>query len=31
MNGGMEGLSEETIAGDGNSVDSSLGFTLMVL
>jgi len=27
----MEGLSEETTAGDGNSVDTSLGFTLLVL
>jgi len=31
MNGGMEGLSEETIAGNGNFVDTSLGFTLLVL
>jgi len=31
MNGGMKGLSEETIAGDGNSVDTSLCFTLLVL
>jgi len=31
MSGGMEGLSEETTAGDGNSVDTSVGFTLRVL
>jgi len=31
MNGGMEGLCEETTTGDGNSVDTSVGFTLLVL
>jgi hypothetical protein len=31
MSGGMDGLSDETTAGDGNSLDTSLGFTLLVL